>query len=79
MLVLSRKRGQSIMVGDNIEISVVEIQGDQVRIGITAPANISIHRKEIFVEIRQENQKAAEVKTDLLRNLQRFSMDKDKT
>lgn len=61
MLVLSRKKGQSIVVNENIEISIIDIQGDQVRIGINAPKNISIHRKEIFLEIQQENKKAAQI------------------
>lgn len=61
MLVLSRKKGESIIINDNIEITISDIQGDQVRIGISAPKNIAIHRKEIFVEIQQENKKAAAV------------------
>ena len=61
MLVLSRKKGESIIINDNIEITISDIQGDQVRIGISAPKNIAIHRKEIFVEIQQENKKAATV------------------
>ena len=61
MLVLSRKKGQGIMLGDNIEITIIEIQGDQVRIGINAPKNVSIYRKEIFLEIQEENKKAANV------------------
>ncbi|MDK2811580.1 MAG: carbon storage regulator [Petroclostridium sp.] len=69
MLVLTRKKDQTIMIGDNIEITVVDIQGDQVRIGINAPKNLSIHRKEVFVEIQQENQKAAQVNNILLKNL----------
>lgn len=60
------------MVGDNIEITVVDIQGDQVRIGINAPKSVSIHRKEIYLEIQAENKKAADVKKvnlkDLLKN-----------
>lgn len=59
MLVLSRKKNESIMIGDNIELTIIEIQGDQVRIGIKAPKNISIHRKELFLEIQEENKKAA--------------------
>ena len=59
MLVLSRKKDQAIMLGDNIEITVIEIQGDQVRIGINAPKNVSIYRKELFIEIQEENKKAA--------------------
>jgi carbon storage regulator len=72
MLALTRKRGQSIIIGDNIEINVVEIQGDQVKLAISAPKSIPIHRKEIFLEIQEENRKAAVVGTvqlgELLRN-----------
>lgn len=59
MLVLSRKKGQGIVIGENIELTIIEIQGDQVRIGIKAPRNVSIYRKEIFLEIQDENRKAA--------------------
>ncbi len=59
MLVLSRKKGQSIMIGRDIEISIVDVQGEQVRLGINAPRDISIHRKEIFEEIITENRQAA--------------------
>jgi len=47
MLVLTRKKGQSIMVGEDIEITIVDIQGDQVRLGIEAPKTVAIHRKEV--------------------------------
>lgn len=67
MLVLARKKGQSIMIGDNIEVSVIEIQGDQVRLGIEAPKNISIHRKEIFEEIQEENRQAANANMEALK------------
>jgi len=59
MLVLSRKKDQAIMIGDNIELTIIEVQGDQVRIGINAPKNVSIFRKELFLEIQEENKKAA--------------------
>ncbi len=59
MLVLSRKKDQAIMIGDNIELTIIEIQGDQVRLGINAPKNVSIYRKELFLEIKEENKKAA--------------------
>lgn len=59
MLVLTRKKGQSIMVGDEIEISVVEINGDAIRIGIKAPRDVSIYRREIYDAILEENIRAA--------------------
>lgn len=61
MLALTRKTGQSIIIDDNIEITVVEVKGDQVRVGINAPRSIKILRKEIFEEIRAENLAAAGV------------------
>lgn len=69
MLVLSRKREQSIMIGDDVEITVLDIQNDQVRIGIKAPKHVSIYRKEIFEEIQEENRRAAEVKADALKGV----------
>lgn len=61
MLVLTRKKDQSIVINQNIEITVLEVQGDQVRIGINAPRDISIHRKEVFLQIADENKKASEI------------------
>ncbi|OGO83302.1 MAG: carbon storage regulator [Clostridiales bacterium GWC2_40_7] len=61
MLVLTRKKDQTIVINDNIEITVLDIQGDQVRIGINAPRSVSIHRKEVYLEIQEENKKAAMV------------------
>lgn len=55
MLVLTRKKGQALMIGHDIELSIIDIQGDQVRIGIKAPKSISVHRKEVYEEIRKEN------------------------
>jgi carbon storage regulator len=69
MLVLSRKTGEAIQIGDDIEISVLSIAGDQVKIGISAPKNVDIHRKEIYLSIQEENNKAAEVSLDLLAQL----------
>ena len=60
MLALSRKVNESIMLGNDIEVTVLEIKGDQVKIGIKAPKNVSIFRKEIYVQIEEENKKAAE-------------------
>lgn len=55
MLVLTRKPDQSIMVGDEIEITVLEVRGEQVRLGIRAPRNVAVHRKEVFEQIQQGN------------------------
>lgn len=59
MLVLSRQRDETIMIGDEIEITVVDIRGDKVRLGINAPARIAVHRKEVYDAIRKENEQAA--------------------
>ena len=59
MLVLARKTGQSIVINDNIEILVIEVRGDQVRLGIEAPRSIPVHRKELLEQIKLENVKAA--------------------
>lgn len=69
MLVLTRKPDQSIMVGNEIEITVLEVRGEQVRLGIRAPRNVTVHRKEIFEQIRLENQKAVSASTDSLPSL----------
>ena len=55
MLVLTRKSNQSIMIGDEIEVSVLSIMGEKVRIGIRAPRDIPVFRKEVYLEIQQEN------------------------
>jgi carbon storage regulator len=64
MLVLSRQRDETIMIGDDIEVTVVDIRGDKVRLGITAPREISVHRKEVYEAIRRENRAAAQVKPE---------------
>ncbi len=71
MLVLARKLNESIMIGDNIEIVVIDIKGDQVKLGIKAPRKITVHRKEIYQEIKQENIAAmgSEFNPDKLRDL----------
>lgn len=60
MLILTRKSGESITIGDDIKIQVIEIKGKQVRIGIDAPRNYVIHREEVYIRIQEENQQAAE-------------------
>lgn len=59
MLVLSRQRDETIMIGDEVEITVVDIRGDKVRLGINAPRHIQVHRKEVYEAIKRENQQAA--------------------
>ena len=66
MLVLSRQKNETIMIGDDIEITVVDVRGDKVRIGIVAPKSVAVHRKEIYLAIREENIRAAAADTDIL-------------
>jgi carbon storage regulator len=54
MLVLSRQRDESIMIGDDVEVIIVDVRGDKVRLGITAPKNIPVHRREIYDAIQRE-------------------------
>jgi carbon storage regulator len=60
MLVLSRQRDETIMIGDAVEITIVDIRGDKVRLGINAPAQVAVHRKEVYEAIKAENKRAAE-------------------
>jgi len=59
MLVLTRKLGETITIGDDIRITVIAVKGNQVRLGIEAPADTKVHREEIYAKIVEENQKAA--------------------
>ena len=59
MLVLTRRLNQSIKIGDDIEITVIEVRGDQVRLGVSAPRDVTVHRKEVYLQIQQENRAAA--------------------
>jgi carbon storage regulator len=59
MLILTRKVNERIVIGDDIEVSVVEIRGDQVKLGINAPQNVKVHRREVFDQIQSENRAAA--------------------
>ncbi|MFG6329449.1 MAG: carbon storage regulator CsrA [Lachnospiraceae bacterium] len=71
MLALARKLNQSIVIGNNIEITLLEIKGDQIKLGINAPKSVPIYRKEIYEQIQEENKKAAQAKIDMgsLKNL----------
>ena len=61
MLALTRKKGESLVVNNNIEITVLEIRGDQIKIGIQAPKNVPIYRKEVYLQIQNENEAASGV------------------
>lgn len=65
MLILSRKKDESIMIGDEIEVSVVDIKGDQVKLGIKAPRDIKVYRQEVFTAIQRENLAASKTGTHL--------------
>ncbi len=70
MLALSRKANESIMIGSDIEITILEVKGDQVKVGINAPKSVPIYRKEIYLQITQSNREAtAEVSADALAEL----------
>lgn len=69
MLVLTRKKDESIIIGDSIEIKVLAIEGEQIKLGIIAPKHIDIYRKEIYIAIQEENKQAADVPTNLLQQL----------
>ena len=78
MLVLSRQRDETIMIGDDIEVTVVDIRGDKVRLGINAPKEISVHRKEVYDAIRRENREAAQVKPEDLSGLGKINPQQHK-
>lgn len=63
MLALSRKINESIMIGNEVEVTILEVKGDQVKIGISAPKSVPIYRKEIYLQIKEANREAAETTT----------------
>ena len=71
MLVLSRHRDESIMIGDEIVLTIVDIRGDKVRLGIDAPQDIPVHRQEVYDAIKRENQQAAQTRPSETRQLGR--------
>ena len=72
MLVLTRRKGQSIMIGEDIEISIEEVSGEAVRVGIRAPREISVHRREIYEAIREENISATRSAAEMARKLEKL-------
>jgi carbon storage regulator len=64
MLVLSRQKDESIMIGDNVEITIVDVRGDKVRLGITAPREISVHRREVYDAIQREKNDKEQAQAD---------------
>ncbi|QDQ01367.1 carbon storage regulator CsrA [Lysinibacillus fusiformis] len=69
MLVLSRKRDESIMIGDQIEIKILAVEGDQVKLGIVAPKTVKVHRSEVFKAIQEQNKEALFVSPNFLEQL----------
>lgn len=70
MLALTRKKNEAIIINNNIEITLLDVKGDQVKIGISAPKEVPIYRKEVYIQIQQENQAAADMGgLDALKNL----------
>lgn len=72
MLVLTRKIMESVVIGDEIEVFILEIKGDRVRLGIKAPRDVSVHRKEIYEEIMRANVEAASATPEATREMDRF-------
>ena len=66
MLVLTRKLNESIQISDNIEITVLSVQGDQIKLGIKAPKDIEVHRKEVYMSIQESNNEAASILPNIL-------------
>lgn len=69
MLVLARRVNESIMIGDDIEIVIVDMKGDQVKLGIKAPKSVAVHRAEVYREIQEQNKQAAANAPESLSNL----------
>ena len=76
MLVLSRQRDESIIIGDNIVITIVDVRGDKVRLGIEAPREVSVHRREVYEAIQRENQQASKIQLDDARQIGRAPGDR---
>ncbi|MDD6155425.1 MAG: carbon storage regulator CsrA [Lachnospiraceae bacterium] len=70
MLALTRKKGEALVINNNIEVTILEIRGDQVKIGISAPKDVPIYRKEVYLQIQEENKESISTNSfDVLNNL----------
>ena len=76
MLVLSRQRDESIIIGDNIVVTVVDVRGDKVRLGIEAPREVSVHRREVYEAMQRENQQASKIRLDDARQIGNTSTER---
>jgi carbon storage regulator len=76
MLILSRRVNEKIVIGENIVVSVIEVRGDQVKIGIEAPKSVKVYREEVFEAIQNENKRAAEASIDRLPDIDIPAKDK---
>ena len=72
MLILSRKKNESIIIGDDVEIMITDVNGDVVKLGISAPRRVSVHRKEVYEAIKAENLSASKASTAQLSSLSQF-------
>jgi carbon storage regulator len=72
MLILARKTNERIMIGDDIEVSVVDIKGDQVKLGVKAPKNVKVYRQEVFEAIQAENRAAAQTANRSLPDINQY-------
>lgn len=70
MLALSRKKNEALVINNNVEITILDIKGDQVKVGITAPKEVPVYRKEVYLQIQQSNKDAFEIENlDALKDL----------
>ncbi len=72
MLALSRKPGESVVIGNDIEITILEVKGEQIKVGIKAPKDIAIYRKELFEQIQDSNREASETSVQVMKNLNKI-------
>ena len=78
MLILARRTNESIVIGDEIEVSIIDVKGDQVKLGIKAPRSVKVYRREVFEAIQEENRTAAETATSELPSLDDYLKDQNK-